>query len=278
MNISTTTSFRYTYTATKNAITKKQETSDVNIYEKQTKKEYKNVVKEFKKRHPESAEHVNEQVRAGKNYIKNCGADNISRSDMTMEEYKEFFKQLMDKIPFDSSHMNDTEIWSITEEGWEQMKNDPDYEAWVLGYTVENRSVHFPFQSSNLCIEKFGASIEEHLGQSFPKDTENTNKSDKNEESWWQKRHRKTKELLKEQEIKARKRAAANKKVLNEQWEKEYIESRNRMELYYTERLSNMQNINITPKKINHKAVSDRIEAYELTAGFDVMNNISGEA
>lgn len=35
------------------------------------------------------------------------------------------------------------------------MKNDPDYEAWVLGYTVENRSVHFPFAASNLCMEKF---------------------------------------------------------------------------------------------------------------------------
>ena len=25
------------------------------------------------------------------------------------------------------------------------MKNDPDYEAWVLGYTAENRSVRNPF-------------------------------------------------------------------------------------------------------------------------------------
>ena len=94
-------------------------------------------------------------MSAGKKVIKNNGVENVSRSDMTMEEYQEFFTKLMNSIPFDSSQGGCTEIWSITEEGWEQMKNDPDYEAWVLGYTVENRSVHFPFAASNLCMEKF---------------------------------------------------------------------------------------------------------------------------
>ena len=105
-----------------------------------TEKKYENAVKNFKLRHPESASHVDTQVRAGKRHIQNCGAENVSRSDMTMEEYKAFFQKLMDKIPFDSSQQNDTEIWSITEEGWEQMKNDPDYEAWVLGYSKDGKS------------------------------------------------------------------------------------------------------------------------------------------
>ncbi len=132
-----------------------------------------------KQRHPENADHVNAQVRAGKKHIENCGAGNISRSDMTMDEYKAFFTELMDRVPWDSSRVNDTQIWSITEEGWEQMKNDPEYEAWVLGYTVEDRSVHFPFQTSTLCIEKFGASIEEHIGQGVPKDVESPQKTEK---------------------------------------------------------------------------------------------------
>ena len=83
----------------------------------------------------------------------------------------------MDAIPCDSSQINDTKIWSITEEDWEQMKNDPDYEAWVLGYMIEDRSVHFPFQTSNICIEKFRASIEEHIGQGFPRDDEKAESS-----------------------------------------------------------------------------------------------------
>lgn len=51
-------------------------------------------------------------------------------------------------------------------------ENDPEYEAWVLGYTIENRSVHFPFQASFLNVEKFGASIEEHHGEGIPMNTE----------------------------------------------------------------------------------------------------------
>lgn len=128
---------------------------------------------------------------------------------MTMDEYKAFFKKLMDCVPYDSSQMNNTEIWSITEEGWEQMKSDSDYEAWVLGYTVENRSVHFPFQASNLCIEKFEASIDEHLGQGISQNTEGTKKTAKTEESWWYKRHKKIQELLEEQVVDAQKKAIA---------------------------------------------------------------------
>ena len=186
-----------------------------------TEKKYENAVKNFKLRHPESASHVDTQVRAGKRHIQNCGAENVSRSDMTMEEYKAFFQKLMDKIPFDSSQQNDTEIWSITEEGWEQMKNDPDYEAWVLGYTVENRSVHFPFLASRMCIEKFGASIEEHLGQGFPKDNPTAEKSERKEESWWYKRHKRMKQLIKEQNAIALSKA----RYLNEIQQQERLKS-----------------------------------------------------
>lgn len=209
MNISATTFGGYTYTNTKTNVSKKQNVNQENTFEKLTKKEYKSAVKEFKQRHPDEAAHVDKQVQAGKRHLKNCGAENVSRSDMTMDEYKAFFKKLMDRVPYDSSQMNNTEIWSITEEGWEQMKNDPDYEAWVLGYTVENRSVHFPFQASNLCIEKFGASIDEHLGQGIPKNTEGTKKTAKTEESWWYKRHKKIQELLEEQVVDSQKKAIA---------------------------------------------------------------------
>ena len=206
MNIGATTfmGYAYTNTNTKTTTSKQRDTNNGTTFPTQTKKEYKNVVKEFMQRHPDCAAHVNKQVEAGKRHIRNCGAENISRSDMTMDEYKAFFKDLMDRVPYDSSQKNNTEMWSITEEGWEQMKNDPDYEAWVLGYTVENRSVKFPFQTSNLCIEKFGSSIEEHRGEGIPMNTtENTKKTEKPEESWWYKRHKRMKELIKEQEEEA---------------------------------------------------------------------------
>ena len=197
MNISATAAMGYTYTNIKTGVSQKKDVSNENTCEKQTQKEYKNVVKEYKQKHPDSASHVNQQVQAGKNYMKNCGGDEISRSDMTMDEYKAFFKNLMDGISFDSSQANCKEMWSITEDGWEQMKNDPEYEAWVLGYTIENRSVHFPFQASFLNVEKFGASIEEHHGEGIPMNTESPKKSGKKDESWWSKRQKRMKELMK---------------------------------------------------------------------------------
>lgn len=172
------------------------------INQSETKK-YKSVVAEFKKKNPGNT-HVDEQVRAGKNYIARCGATNISRSEMTMEEYKAFFTSLRAKIPYDISQNDTIETWSMTEEGWEQMKNDPDYEAWVLGYTIEDRSVHFPFQAKHVNFEKFGASIEEHSGQGFnvyPEDG-----TTKKEDSLWNKRKASlyAKKVTKRQEEKKR--------------------------------------------------------------------------
>lgn len=119
----------------------------------------------------------------------------------------------MDGISFDSSQANCKEMWSITEDGWEQMKNDPEYEAWVLGYTIENRSVHFPFQASFLNVEKFGASIEEHNGEGIPMNTESPKKSEKKDESWWSKRQKRMKELMKRQQKAALKRAQERRNV-----------------------------------------------------------------
>ena len=93
------------------------------------------------------------------------------------------------------------------------MKNDPEYEAWVLGYTIENRSVHFPFQASFLNVEKFGASIEEHHGEGIPMNTESPKKSGKKDESWWSKRQKRMKELMKRQQKTALKRAQERRNV-----------------------------------------------------------------
>lgn len=159
-------------------------------------------VSRYKKRHPEDGAHVDAQVRAGRSVIAKNGADNVSREDMTMEEYKSFINGLLNSIPFDSTRIYDKETISISDAGWEQMKNDSDYEAWVLGYTAGNRSVRNPFfgwpgASGNVYVEKFGASIEEHLGQSVG--TSGSGGSFgrlEDEESWWERRHRRMMELM----------------------------------------------------------------------------------
>lgn len=192
------------------------------------------VVEEYKRKHPESRSKVDSMVKAGKSVLEKNGADDISRDDMTMEEYKRFITALMDSIPFDVSQRNCTEIWSISEQGWEQMKKDPDYEAWVLGYTVQNRSVHFPAMLSgvsNLCTEKFGASIEQHIGQSVSTGSGGGKSSSKDddEETWWQKRHRRMKELLAQQVKESQARHLAQRAFMIEMSRQEACESSQKM-------------------------------------------------
>ena len=192
----------------------------------------------FKKKHPESASHADAQVKAGKKVLGKNGVTDVSREDMTMEEYKAFFTALMDSIPFNASHQGDVEIWSISEKGWEQMKNDPEYEAWVLGYTSENRAVYNPFASwpgysPNICTEKFGDSIEQHIGQSVPMSTGSSKKADdSDEESWWMRRHKKLKELLEQQEKATRQQAALNRKTALENLYEEQAANNARLRIF----------------------------------------------
>ncbi len=179
-------------------------------------------VEQYKRKHPEDISHVDAQVRAGKSVLARNGAENISREDMTMEEYKNFINGLLSSIPFDATRVYDKEIISISDAGWEQMKNDPDYEAWVLGYTAENRSVRNPFfgwpgASGCIYVEKFGASIGEHIGQSVGTSGPGSSSNNvKNEKSWWEKRHEKMEELMEEQAEKAMKKAQAQRKMEQE--------------------------------------------------------------
>lgn len=66
----------------------------------------------------------------------------------TLEEYKCRIRQEIDKISFHPSHKKITETLVISEEGYQTMKDDPEYEKWVLGYIRENRSVNMSIMTS----------------------------------------------------------------------------------------------------------------------------------
>lgn len=161
-------------------------------------------VAEYKRKHPEDAAHVDVQVKRGQAVREKYGVSQAATEEMTMDEYKRYINDLLGRIPFDSTRIYDKEMVSISEKGWEQMKNDPDYEAWILGYTAENRSVRNPFfgmsgASGNFCVERFGASIEEHRGESISSGNSGTrSKASKPEKSWWEMRHERMEELLEE--------------------------------------------------------------------------------
>lgn len=186
----------------------------------------KSVVDNFKMRHPDRVHHVNKQVRLGKAFLEKNGLDNSLTANMTMDEYQAYIYALIDKIPYDYTRQNDTTFVSISDKGWEQMRKDPDYEAWVLGYLVEDRSIRNPFyawgnDAGNVISEHFGASIDEHHGQSFSKAVFKNDTSDNDDddmEDWWIKRHKRMKKLLREQVERTMKENAARKIMLQEEY------------------------------------------------------------
>lgn len=55
-----------------------------------------------------------------------------SPQEMTMEEYRQYIAQKIRQIPVHPSRRNEYISVTISEEGYVAMKNDPEYEAWVL--------------------------------------------------------------------------------------------------------------------------------------------------
>lgn len=185
------------------------------------------VVDKFKQKHPDHAHHVNQQVRAGRSVREKNGLPDSVTQNMTMEEYQAYFYALLDTIPYDPTRVNDTTVISISDRGWEQMRKDPDYEAWILGYFVEDRSVRNPFfawgnNAGNFISERFGASIEEHVGQGVSKASlEGDREEEDEEEDWWIKRHKRMKKLLKEQVERSTNRDILQKAAIREEYSRQ---------------------------------------------------------
>ena len=196
-----------------------------------TSNNFGNILKEsavddYKMRHPDRAHHVDKQVKSGKAFLEKNGLDSSLTENMTMDEYQAYIYTLIDKIPYDHTRQNDTTFVSISDKGWEQMRKDPKYEAWIIGYLVEDRSIRNPFygwgnNAGNVISERFGASIDEHHGQGFSKAVfkdDSSDNDDDEEEDWWIKRHKRMKKLLKTQVEMTMKKDAAEKAALQEEY------------------------------------------------------------
>ena len=226
------------------------------------------VVDTYKRRHPDRANHVNQQVRAGKSVKEKNGVADLSTEDMTMEEYQAYFYALLETIPYDSTRVNDTTILTISDKGWEQMRKDPDYEAWILGYFAEDRAVHNPFfgwgnTAGSMITEHFGASIEEHHGESFSKAAlkGNSDNDDDDEEDWWIKRHKRMKKLMREQVERNMKKDAAVKAAAKEEYVRQQYLSSQRQHNFLTAGSSDMSD-GKTPPNPEGLAASMAAAAY----------------
>ncbi|MCH5256539.1 MAG: hypothetical protein J1D87_04560 [Lachnospiraceae bacterium] len=129
------------------------------------------------------------------------------RSNMTMEEYKLYIYDKIASLPVHPSNMQDSVAVHISDEGFEAMKNDPEYEKWVLDTLERNFMCYDPWSSTTggkFMVFHFGATKKEcrseiwHLG--FRHGNGRKVYEEKAKDSFWERRKRRRKELLEQLE------------------------------------------------------------------------------
>lgn len=96
--------------------------------------------------------------------------ERISTQDMTMEEYKEYISDRLSRLPMDPSQMQNSVAIHISDAGFEAMKNNPEYEEWVMDWLGQDFAFHDPW--SGICgghyvVHYIGATKEEYRGQGW---------------------------------------------------------------------------------------------------------------
>lgn len=133
---------------------------------------------------------------------------NKSKEEMTMDEYKQWFMNEMSGIPV-SGWVRSTCVGgalTITEECFERMKKDPEWEKEVLGMLGKMYSTTGLMGSKMIGYQVVGATKEQCHGATIPVKDRSSLFADTGE-SWWERRHKRMEELLEEQEKATVKRA-----------------------------------------------------------------------
>ena len=117
-----------------------------------------------------------------------------------MAEYKEYIYNKISQIPIHPSRVRDSIAVFITDAGFERMKNDPEYEKWVLDILRKDFAVFDPWAErcgGSFIIHRFGETESEYRGESWRKDiVGGKSRYDKTaEESFWERRKKRKKRI-----------------------------------------------------------------------------------
>lgn len=166
-------------------------------------------------------------------FIYDSTISNKSKDEMTLDEYKQWFMNEMSKMPV-SGWVRSTCVGgslTITEECFERMKSDSEWENTVLGMIQKMYSTNGIMGSKMIGFQVIGASPEECYGEGIPVKSPSSNAKD-DEESWWEKRRERYEELLEEQ-VKA---AQKNKALAQQAYRSRQLASQQRLQSFFRER------------------------------------------
>lgn len=152
------------------------------------------------------------------------GQIEIAAGELTLEEYKQYIHDKISQIPVSPSQMNFSFSVHISDEGFEAMKADPEYEKWVLDTLKQSFGFDNPWAGicgGSYVVHQFGASKEEYSGQSWNAGFQNGKGESlfqqKAEDSFWERRMRRSKELQEQLEELQMKRLL-DKRLLGEDY------------------------------------------------------------
>ena len=133
----------------------------------------------------------------------------------------------------------------IKEEAFERMKNDPEYENYVLNrvrsaYSVKGLSVG----SNNVGFDVIGASPEECYGYAGPVGKSGLETANDGE-TWWEKRHKRLEEFIEEQIEKNQKEHLIKRKQMEDVYRSRTYESKQRLFNLLNNSNANSDNVNI---------------------------------
>lgn len=149
--------------------------------------------------------------------------EQLMTADMSIEEYKQYIYDRIASLPMHESNMLDSVSVKITEEGFEAMKNDPEYEQWVLDSLQSNFNYPDVWSSvcgGKFCVFYFGATKEESHGESWRLGFRNGEGrkafDEKSKESFWERRQKRREEWLEQLEELADKKALSKRMAQSE--------------------------------------------------------------
>ena len=127
----------------------------------------------------------------------------VPTKNMTLEQYKNYIRDKISQIPLHPSQRLNSISVHISDEGFEAMKNDPEYEKWVLDTLRANFQFNDPFAymcGGSFSVHYFGATKEEYHGYGWYKGYQNGRGeslfNEKSKDSFWERRLR-NKKLMK---------------------------------------------------------------------------------
>lgn len=165
------------------------------------------------------------------NTLNNSAVSEKSKDEMTLDEYKQWVMNKISQLPVSGWVCSTFSSGAIVikEEAFERMKNDPEYENYVLNRVRSAYSVKgLPVGSNNVSFDVIGASPEECYGYAGPVGKSGLETANDGE-TWWEKRRKRLEEFIEEQIEKNQKENLVRRKQMEDAYRNRIYESKQRL-------------------------------------------------